>query len=53
MLLAADAIGGIGFDARVLRLNRDAAATLAWHEPHAEVFELRRVIGGAPQAYGG
>ena len=44
---------GIGFDARVLQLNRDAATALALNEPYAEVFELMHFIHGAAQAQGG
>jgi LmbE family N-acetylglucosaminyl deacetylase len=39
---------GIGFDARVLQLNRSAAAALGTTEPYAEVFELMRFIDGVP-----
>jgi LmbE family N-acetylglucosaminyl deacetylase len=42
---------GIGFDARVLQLNRDAAAALGLDEPYAEVFQLMRIIDGVPQAH--
>ncbi len=41
---------GIGFDARVLQLNRAAAASLGLDEPYAEVFELMRFVDGVPQA---
>jgi hypothetical protein len=40
---------GIGFDARVLQLNRDAAAALRLDLPYAEVFELARFIDGLLQ----
>lgn len=42
---------GIGFDARVLQLNRDAAAALGVAEPFAEVFELMHLIDGLPAAH--
>jgi LmbE family N-acetylglucosaminyl deacetylase len=44
---------GIGFDARVLQLNRDAAAALGVAEPYAEVFELMRFVDGVPTAHAG
>ena len=34
---------GIGFDARVLQVNRQAAAALGTPLPYAEVFELMRL----------
>ena len=37
---------GHGFDARVLQLNREAAAGLGLAEPYAEVFELARYADG-------
>jgi LmbE family N-acetylglucosaminyl deacetylase len=43
----------IGFDARVLQLNRDAATSLELNEAYAEVFELMPFIGGAAQAHSG
>ena len=42
---------GIGFDARVLQLNRSAAAALGTAEPYAEVFELTRFIDGVPTSH--
>ena len=39
---------GIGFDTRLLQLNRDAAATLRLKEPYAEVFERIRFVDGVP-----
>jgi LmbE family N-acetylglucosaminyl deacetylase len=44
---------GVGFDARVLQLNRDAAAALGVAEPCAEVFELMRWVDGVPQPHAG
>jgi LmbE family N-acetylglucosaminyl deacetylase len=44
---------GIGFDARVLQLNRSAAAALGMAAPCAEAFELVRFIDGVPTAHGG
>lgn len=44
---------GHGFDARVLQLNRDAAAALELDAPYAEVFELARYADGALQACSG
>lgn len=44
---------GIGFDQRVLQLNRDAAAALGVNELHAEVFELMHFVDGVPQAHAG
>jgi hypothetical protein len=41
----------IGFDARVLQLNRDAATALELNEAYAEVFELMPFIDGAAQAH--
>lgn len=41
---------GHGFDARVLQLNRDAAAALGVDAPYAEVFELVRYVDGATHA---
>jgi LmbE family N-acetylglucosaminyl deacetylase len=43
----------IGFDARVLQLNRDAATALELNEAYAEVFELMPFIDGAVQAHSG
>ncbi len=43
---------GSGFDARVLQLNRDAAAGPGLREPFAEVFELLRFAAGVPQSCG-
>ena len=39
---------GIGFDARVLQLNRDAASALGVRDPYAEVFERIRFVDGVP-----
>jgi hypothetical protein len=41
-----------GFDARVLKLNRDAAAGLSPRERYAEVFELLRFAVGVPPSGG-
>lgn len=43
---------GIGFDARLLQLNRNAAATLGLNEPYAEVFERMHIADGEPQPHG-
>ena len=43
----------IGFDARVLQLNRDAAASLGLDSPYAEVFELMRFDDGVPVPHTG
>jgi LmbE family N-acetylglucosaminyl deacetylase len=40
---------GIGFDERVLQLNRDAAASVGLEQPFAEVFELERYVDGEPR----
>ncbi|MBN8491187.1 MAG: PIG-L family deacetylase [Burkholderiales bacterium] len=40
---------GHGFDARVVQVNRDAAAGLGLAEPYAEVFELARYVDGRVQ----
>ncbi len=44
---------GIGFDARVLQLNRDAAAALGVNQRYAEVFERMRWVDGVRQAHAG
>ena len=41
----------IGFDERVLQLNRDAAAALGVTDSYAEVFELMHLVDGVPQAH--
>ncbi len=43
---------GRGFDARVLQLNRDAAAALGLDAPYAEVFELAHCVDGVVGAVG-
>jgi LmbE family N-acetylglucosaminyl deacetylase len=40
---------GIGFDERVLQLNRDAATAAGLEQPFAEVFELERYVAGVLQ----